>query len=351
MNISITRVARSRVSEVDRADLPFGGVFTDHMAIVDYADGAWRNPRVVPFAPLELSPAAMVLHYGQAVFEGMKVFKNGDGHAVGFRLDAHVARLNRSCARLMMPEVPDELFREMLKAVVSVDTDWIPTAEGSSLYVRPFVIATDAALGVKPSKTYSFIIILSPSGPYYSAPLKLKVEETYSRAAPGGVGSAKAAGNYAASLLPTAQAVSEGFDQVLWTDSATHTFVEESGTMNICFVIDGKLVTPAIGDTVLDSITRSSLVALAHDKGIPVDERRVRVDEVCDAIEKGTLTESFGVGTAVVVAPVASITYKGKTYTVPAPTEQSISMKLKAELSAIRTGAASDPHGWVEILS
>lgn len=352
MHISITQTTSPRIINTDLSQLAMGQVFTDHMAIVEYENGAWVHPRVMPYGPISLFPAAMSLHYGQAVFEGMKVYKNEAGIPLGFRLSAHSQRLNRSCARLMIPEIPEELFRDLFKALIRTDVAWIPNGEGSSLYIRPFVFATEPALGVRPSTTYTFMIIASPASiSYYTKPLSLKVEETYSRACPGGVGSAKAAGNYAAALLPTALAGKEGFDQILWTDSSTHSYVEESGTMNICFVIDGKLLTPALGDTILHGITRDSLITLARDRGIAVDERRITVEEVCAACADGSLTEAFGVGTAVVVSPIASITYKGKMCTIPVPTDQSICMQLKTALTDIRCGRVSDTHGWVEAIA
>jgi branched-chain amino acid aminotransferase len=321
---------------------------SDHIAVMDYANGAWGAPRIVPHENISLSPAASVLHYGQAVFEGMKAFRDGSGDIVLFRTPAHVKRLNKSLRRLAMPEIDEDTFHEMLYALVRTEKEWIPTAPESSLYIRPVVIGTEAFFGVHPSETYSFYIITSPSGPYFSKPVRVRVEETYSRAAPGGIGSTKAAGNYAASLLPAKEAADAGFDQVLWTDSSTHIFIEESGCMNVMFVMGDTLVTPALGDTLLPGLTRDSLLTLAREAGIKTEERKVSISEIVAAHADGRLKEVFGVGTAATVSAIASITFRDKEYTIPPLSETSTGTKLRAMLVDIKTGKAPDTHSWVE---
>jgi branched-chain amino acid aminotransferase len=350
MDIPVTNVAKSHIMDVDFNNLPFGKVMSVHMAIAEYAGGVWQNARVVPYGPLSLPPSIVALHYGQTVFEGMKVFRGADGVVRFFRVDMHAKRLNTSLKRLGMAELPEELFMSMLHAFVRTDAAWVSNVAGTSFYVRPFVFATDPQVKMHASEEYTFIIFGCPSGPYYDKPIKLKVEQTYSRAAPGGAGSTKAGGNYGASLYPTILANREGFDQLLWTDAATHALVEESGTMNIMFVIDSELITPPLGDTILPGITRDSLLTIARDMGIRVVERPISVDELFAAHAKGKLTEAFGTGTAVVVSPFASITRADSTINMAPPNDQSIGTRLQTSLTNIRHGRVSDTHGWVDAL-
>lgn len=346
----MTKVGQSRLAEVDFTNLPFGKITSDHMAIAEYEGGEWKNARVVPFGPLSFSPMMMALHYGQAVFEGMKAYRGSDGKIRLFRTDAHVARFNYSLLRMSMPDMSADMFLSMLQTLIKTDAAWIPTQPNTSYYIRPIVFATEAQTKVHPSETYTAVIFGCPSGPYYSNPLKLKVEQTFSRAAPGGVGGTKTAGNYAASLYPTVIANKEGFDQVLWTDASTHSFVEESGTMNVMFVINGILITPPLGSTILPGITRDTILALANDRKIPVEERSISVDEIFAAHKRGTLTEAFGTGTAAVIIPYASITRGRETITIPPLTDASIGTQLLKTLNDIRSGATTDPHGWVEVV-
>ena len=348
LQIELRRATTSRIQEVDFNNLPFGKHFSDHQFITDFVDGEWTNPRVEPFGNFSFSPALASLHYGQAIFEGMKAHKNAAGEVLLFRPDENARRLNESARRMCMATLPEELFIGGLEALLREDAAWVPTAAGSSLYMRPYMFATDTFLGVAPSKTYRFCIFTCPVGVYYNKPLRVKIETEYIRAAEGGVGGAKCAGNYGGSLYPTMLAQQAGYDQLLWTDARDHAYFEESGTMNVMFVLDGKLVTPAVSDTILRGITRDSLVQIADRLGIEVEERRVSVQEVINGIETGRLTEAFGAGTAVVVSPMSVIGYNGDDYVLPeiAP-EKSVAITLKNYLSDLRTGQIDDEFEWV----
>ena len=348
LQIELRKAERSRIQEVDFNNLPFGKHFSDHMFVSDFVDGQWQNPQIVPFDNFTLSPALSSLHYGQSIFEGMKAFKNEEGDVLMFRPLENFRRMNESARRMCMATLPEEIFMGGLEALLRVDADWVPTAPGTSLYIRPYMFATDVFLGVAPSKTYRFCIFTCPVGVYYSNPPKLKVETDYIRSAPGGTGFAKCAGNYAASLYPTLMAQQAGYDQLMWTDAVEHKYIEESGTMNIMFVIDGKLVTPALSDSILKGVTRDTLLQIARDMGIEIEERRVSIAEVIEGIENGHCTEAFGAGTAVVVSPYSLIGYQGKDYMLPefTPTD-SVAMKLREQLDGIRTGRIDDPYGWV----
>ncbi|MEM9992146.1 MAG: branched-chain amino acid aminotransferase, partial [Bacteroidota bacterium] len=301
-SIPITKVTNSRLPQIDFQQLPFGHIFTDHMFVADYADGQWQAPRIVPVEEFALHPAATVLHYGQAVFEGMKAFKNKADEAVFFRPEMHAKRINASAARLCMPPFPEDLFQEALQQLVGLEQDWIPPVADSALYLRPFMIATDAFLGVRPSSTYKFFILACPVGPYYAAPVTLYAEQKYVRATVGGVGEAKAAGNYAAALLPAKEARAKGFDQVMWLDGKEFKYIQEVGTMNIFFVIDGKVITPATDGAILKGITRDSVLTILRDWGYEVEERALSIDEVVEAHQAGLLQEVFGTGTAAVIS-------------------------------------------------
>lgn len=342
--MKITPIEKSRLADVDLNTVQFGKVVSDHMAICHYKNGAWQEPEIVPFANLSLSPSTSALHYGQAVFEGMSAYKDPQsGEAVLFRIRDHAKRISTSLKRLMMPEMPVELFEECLTELIKLDKDWIPSNPGSYLYIRPFVFATDEYVGVRPSAEYTFIIFTSPTGPYYSKKLKVKVEQTYTRAAPGGVGAAKAAGNYAASLLATAEAQKAGFDQIIWTDSKEHEYIEESGTMNIFCVIDGVVVTPKTTDTILSGLTRDSLCTVCKELNVPIEERRISVSELKEAMQKGTLQGMFGTGTAVTLIEMESVTIGDLTYKLPEAND--LYKPVFERLRAIKAGA-DNTYGW-----
>ena len=338
----------SRLSSLDFNKIPFGHVFSDHMFVADYADGEWKNFEVRPFDYMPMHPANLAIHYGQSIFEGMKASKLKDGTPALFRSDMHVQRINASARRLCMPEVPGELFRQAVETLVDIDRDWIPPAEGSSLYIRPFMFATDEALGVRPSDTYKFVVITGPVGPYYAKPVTLWAEEHYIRAAQGGMGEAKAAGNYAGALLATKLANQKGYDQIMWLDAAEHTYVQEAGTMNLMFVIDGVLVTPPTDGTILRGITRDTILKLLRAQGFPVEERNISVEELMDAYKAGQLQEAFGCGTAAVVSHVSEITYRDFKMVLPAVEDRKVGAMIKTTIDKLRSGDIEDTFGWIE---
>jgi branched-chain amino acid aminotransferase len=345
--IPVERTKQSRLSTIDFKNLGFGNYISDHMLVSDYNNGTWQDPKVVPFGDIAMSPAMLSLHYGQAIFEGMKAFKNKHGELVIFRPQRHFQRLIKSMERMCMPAMTEDYFINSLNAVIKVDEAWVPTSEGSSLYLRPFLFATESRLGVKISDEYKYIVITSPVGPYFAKPVRVKVEEHYVRAAEGGTGFAKCAGNYGGAFYPTQLAKEQGFDQVLWTDACEHKYIDESGAMNVMFVLDGKLITPKLSSAILDGVTRNSLLTLASKMGIPVEERKVSVAEIKKGFEKGTLSEAFGVGTAAVVSTIASINITGEEFVLPAVNEKSIQLRLKKKLEDIRHGDEPDEFGWV----
>ena len=346
-DIKIERIAQSRVSEFDVNNVPFGKCFSDHMFIAEYADGKWQKTYIQPYKDMPMSYAMSALHYGQAIFEGMKAYKNESGEVSVFRPLDNYTRLNVSATRMAMPEVPEEIFMGGLLELLKLDSAWVPTSETGSLYIRPFLIATDEAIGVKASDTYKFVIITCPAGKYYSEPIKVLVEKNYIRAVEGGVGFVKAAGNYGRSLYPTKLAQQKGYQQVIWTDSKTHSFVEESGTMNLMFVIDNTVITPATSDTILDGITRRSVLALARDWGMKVEERKISIVEIVEAHAKGTLQEVFGVGTAATIAQIIGIGYNDKDYDLPAVEVRKFSTKIDETLRNIRKGKTEDKFNWM----
>ena len=345
--ITITKVQQSKVAEVDFANIPFGRTFSDHMFVADYRDGQWHDFRIVPFGHFTMHPASMALHYGQAIFEGMKASKSHTGQPMLFRPEMHAQRINRSAARLMMPDFPEDMFVEALHKLIDLDANWIPPQEGSALYVRPYMFATDEFIGVRPSETYRFIIFTGPVGPYYAKPVRLKIEQEFVRAVPGGTGEAKAAGNYAGSLLPAKLAQQQGFDQVVWMGGKEMNQIQEVGTMNIFFVIDGKVVTPATDGAILKGITRDSFLKVLAAKGIPAEERIVTIDEIVAAFDAGTLQEVFGAGTAAVVSHVAEIVYGDKTITLPPVEDRKVGNMLKAYIDGLRSGRVADDMNWV----
>jgi branched-chain amino acid aminotransferase len=346
--IPVTRTKQSRISEVDFDNIPFGRLFSDHMFVSEYYNGQWHNPRIEPFAPFMIHPGSMGLHYGQSIFEGMKASVSQDGEPMLFRPEMHAHRLNLSAARMCMPAFPEDLFLEALHMLVGLDRNWIPPREGSALYIRPFMFANDEFIGVKASQVYKFMIITGPVGPYYPRPVNLLAETRYIRAAKGGVGMAKAAGNYGAAMLPSKMAQDQGYDQVLWLDGREFKYVQEVGTMNIFFVIDGKVVTPDLTDgTILRGITRDSILQLLPEMGYTVEERPIAIDEIVDAYHKGTLQECFGAGTAAVVAHVDKIAYKDLVMQLPPVADRKVGEAVKTYINGLRAGRIEDKKGWI----
>ena len=333
-------------------ELGFGNIFTDHMFVMDYdVDKGWYDPRIIPYGPFEMEPSSMVFHYGQAIFEGLKAYRNDKGEIVTFRPMDNFHRMNRSAKRICMPEIDVDFAWEALKTLLNIEKDWVPSAKGTSLYIRPFMIATDPFLGVRPSNTYKFFIILCPVGSYYPEginPVKIYVEDKYSRVARGGTGEAKVAGNYAASLLSAEKAKDKGYSQVLWLDAADHTFVEEVGAMNMFFKIDGKIVTAPLDGSILPGITRDSVIKLAKHMGYTVEERRISIEEVFEAYEKGTLEEMFGTGTAAVVSPVGLLGWKDKIIDLGLDRIGEFTKLMYDTLTGIQYGIHEDIFGWVK---
>ncbi len=345
--IPVTKTDRSRLNDITLENLPFGRIFTDHMLEADYDNGEWTRVEIKPYQPLQLDPSLAALHYGQAIFEGIKAYRDGDGNAYVFRPHDNFARFNKSARRMNMPEVPEEIFMEGMRRLIALDRNWIPTMKEHSLYIRPFMFATDQALGVRPSETYKFLIILSPTGPYYAAPMKILVEEQYTRAAPGGVGFSKNAGNYGGSLLAATEAKKQGYDQVLWTDAFEHKWLQEVGMMNVFFVIGGVAVTPSLEEgTILAGVTRNSVITVLGEMGVPVEERRISIDELLSAYEKGKLTEAFGTGTAAVIAPIKELRYKEFSLDMDLD-KTPVQNEVRERLAAIRERKAPDTHGWM----
>jgi branched-chain amino acid aminotransferase len=348
--VRIERSAAPKARPND-AELVFGRVFTDHMALAEWTDtGGWSDPRVVPYGNFSLDPAAAVLHYGQEIFDGMKAFRAADGRVQLFRADRHSRRLAEGAPRLCMPAVDPELTMALLLALVGIDRDWVPGAPGTSLYIRPTLIATEPFLGVRPSKRYTFFIIASPVGAYHGAgfaPAKIWIEDTFVRAAPGGLGAVKAGANYAASLLAATEAQKRGYDQVLWTDAVEHRHLEEVGTMNLCTVIDDELITPALDGTILSGVTRDAVLTLARSWGIRTSERSLTVDELIGAQRNGSLREVFGCGTAAVITPVGQLGWKSETLLVNGGEPGPLAARLFAAITDVQYGRAPDTHGWM----
>src|SRR5688572_4439428 len=344
---NITKTSKSRITELDYENIEFGKIFADHMFMVDYVDGQWQKPHILPYGDLSMSPATSALHYGQAIFEGMKAYKNAQGEVLLFRPLDNARRLNLSAERMCMPTLPEELFMQGLTELINIDKDWVPPTNGTALYIRPFMFATDAFVGVRPSATYRFMIFCCPVGAYYSTPLRVKIETEFVRSVEGGAGYAKAAGNYGASMQPSKLAQDQGYQQLIWTDGKEHKYLEESGTMNLMFVINGKLITPALSTSILAGITRDSVLQLARDWGMSVEERKISIDEILEAHANGTLEEAFGCGTAAVIAPIITIGYNGKDYDLPAVETRKFSNKVGIELDKIKTGEAADNHNWM----
>lgn len=348
LDIKVTRTTNSKLAQVDWNNLPFGKVFSDHMLVMNYENGEWGTPEVVPFGHLQLHPATSAIHYGQSIFEGLKAYRTVDNDIAVFRPDMNAKRFKDSCLRMCMPELPEEVFMSCVDKIVAVDSDWIPYKGGYSLYIRPFMFAVDDYIGIKSSDTYKFMIFTCPVGAYYAEPLNVKIEEKYTRASTGGVGRAKTAGNYAASLYPAKLGKDAGFHQLVWTDGAEHKYIEESGTMNIMFVIDGVLVTPSEeSDTILRGITKRSVVELANDWGMPVEERKVSVEEVITAIRNGSLTEVFGAGTAATIAQIQRLGFRDELFELSPIANREFSNKVYNHLDKIKTGQIEDKFNWV----
>ena len=346
-DIKITKTDKSKISEFDFNNMPpFGSAFTDHMFVADYIDGKWQNFEIKPLENLSLHPANLTLHYGQTIFEGMKAFLTNDDKPILYRPERHASRFNRSANRMSMPSIPEEVFIDAVKALVKLEVNWIPKAVGSALYIRPLMFAMDAVVGVKPSKTYKFIILTLPSGPYYNRPLSLKAETEYVRAVKGGIGEAKTAGNYGASLFPFQLAKKEGYDQIMWLDGIHRKYVQEIGTMNIFFVIGDTLVTPKLDGAVLAGITRDSILTLMKAKGYKVEERLIDIDELIDAYDKGELKEVFGSGTAAIVAKINKLAIKDKIMNFDVENYK-IANFAQDFINKVRKGEIKDEFGWI----
>jgi branched-chain amino acid aminotransferase len=346
-NIKVTKAEPSRISSVDFKHLPFGKYFSDHMLVADYADGKWQEPEIIPYGPICFDPSLAAIHYGQSIFEGIKAFRMEDGRAAIFRPQENHLRFNKSAFRMEMPAVPEEIFIGGMKKLLEVDQQWIPKGYDHAMYIRPFLFATDHALGVAPSSTYKFMIICSPVGPYYAAPMKISVEEKFVRAVPGGVGYAKTAGNYAAALHPTVVAKQKGYDQVLWTDAFEHKYVQECGTMNVFFILGDKAITPDLSSgTILEGITRDSVIKVLRDMGKEVEERAISVDELVDAYKAGVLTEAFGAGTAATISKIEQLGYKDFVMTFD-PANMPMADKVKNILIEIKEGLVEDTRKWM----
>jgi branched-chain amino acid aminotransferase len=348
IDINIKKTSESRISQLDLSHINFGKLYSDHMLTVDYADGSWGTPVIEPYAPLTLSPATTFMHYGQAIFEGVKAYKDPAGNPIIFRPYDNWQRFNRSAERMAMPAVPEEIFMEGLRRLVDLDRDWIPTGDGTSLYLRPFMIATDEFIGVRPAEHFKFLIITSPAGPYYSKPVSIFVQDEFVRAFPGGTGFAKNAGNYGACMYPTQQVRKMGYDQILWTDGFEHRYVQEIGTMNVFFKLGDTVVTPDLeGGTILQGVTRDSIITLLREHGVTVEERPLPIDEIAIAYKAGQLREAFGAGTAASIAPISDLTYAGERMELPPMETWETANWVKQELTEIRYGRKSDTHGWI----
>lgn len=343
--ITIEKSTTTKINEVDFDHLSFGSTYTDHMLVADYVNGAWNFPKIVPYGPLSLDPAAKIFHYGQSIFEGMKAYKDGDGQVWLFRPTDNHARLNQSAKRMAIPELPQEHFMEGLTTLLELEKDWIPTQPGSSLYIRPFMFASGTGFHASPASEYKFMIALAPSGPYFSGKVKVLIEETYARAANGGVGYAKAGGNYAAQFYPTQLAADKGYQQVVWTDDHNHEYIEEAGAMNIFVRINDTLLTAPTNDRILNGITRKSILELATDMGIQTEVRKIKVSEVVEAAKSGSLKEMFGAGTAAVVSPISGFGYQGVDYELP-ELENSYANTLKTKITDIQYNRTEDKFGW-----
>ena len=344
-DIEIIKAKTTKINDVDFDNLKFGHVFSDHMLECNFKNGKWQAPKVVPYGPISLDPSAKIFHYGQSVFEGMKAYKDANENVWLFRPIDNFKRLNISSKRLAIPELPESYFMDGLKALLEVDKDWIPKKDGSSLYIRPFVFASGNGFHASPADEYKFIIATAPSGAYFAGEVRVLIEEKYSRSANGGVGYAKAGGNYAGQFYPTQLAIEKGYQQVIWTDDNTHEYIEEAGAMNIFVRINDTLITAPTSDRILDGITRKSIIELAKAEGINVEVRKLKVSEVVEAAKKGTLKEMFGAGTAAVISPIAGFGFKDENFELP-KLDDTYASYLKKRITDIQTNKAEDPFGW-----
>ena len=347
--IPVTKTVVSALKPGNHEPIVFGKNPTDHMLQAVFSDGTWNSAEIVPFTNISLSPLALCLHYGQTVFEGFKAYRHSSGNVSVFRIEKHYQRINQSLYRMGMPKLPEELFMNGVRQLVELETNWIPNDPDASLYIRPFVFASEPRLGVKGASEYRFMVVCMPMGKYYDQNVSVRVETGFVRAVEGGTGAAKCGGNYAAAILPTQLANKEGYDQLIWTDAIHHEYMEESGTMNLMFVIDGKLITPSLSGSILDGVTRDSILTIARDKGIVVEERRISYKELVDAFDKGSPIEAFGVGTAAVISPIERIGINGQDYS-PSVQDDCLFYTLRNELQGIRTGRIPDSHGWNTVL-
>ncbi len=344
---NITRVEKSKLAGISLENVPFGKYFTDHMLEVDYENGHWKTPQIVPYHSLQLAPSLAAIHYGQSIFEGIKAYKDQEGNPQVFRPQDSFRRFNISAARMQMPAVPAAIFMEGMRLLVDIERNWIPEAANHALYIRPFMFATDEAIGVKPSDKYKFLIILSPTGPYYAAPMRIYAEEKYVRAVEGGFGFAKAAGNYAGSLLASTEANNKGYDQVLWMDAFEHKYVQECGTMNVFFIIGNIAITPGLeSGTILDGVTRDSTIVLLKEMGYQVQERSLSIEEIMEAYKEGVLNEIFGTGTAATISLIKELKYRDFVMTFDVDT-WTIAPEVKRRMDAIKYGLEPDTHGWI----
>jgi branched-chain amino acid aminotransferase len=346
--ISIDKVSRSGLPGDGLHDIPFGRLFADHMFIADYREDEWKDLRIIPYGRIQISPGSPALHYGQSIFEGMKAYYGGAHESLVFRPRDNWKRLKLSAERMSLAPVPEEIFMEGLSTLISLDRSWIPNTPGGSLYIRPFLFSGDEYIGIRPSHDVTFMIITSPAGVYYSSPVRVKIETRYTRAIAGGTGFAKAGGNYGGAIYPSRLAQEQGYHQLLWTDGKTHQYIEESGTMNVMFVIGDKLVTPSLSDSILAGITRDSVLTLARHWGMVVEERKISVEELIDGLKKGNVSEAFGTGTAATIAPISAIGYEGMDYPLPTTEKGAIAASVFIALENIKRSKAPDPFHWVE---
>ena len=347
--IIIKLTENSKIEDVDFNNLPFGSVYSDHMFVCDFKDGKWQNATIKPYSPITLDPSAKIFHYGQSIFEGMKAYKDAQNNVMLFRPLDNCKRLNKSAKRMVIPQVPEEIFMGGLKKLLEIDSNWIPTNEGSSLYIRPFMFASGNGFHASPANEYKLVICTAPSGAYFAGKVKVLIEEKYARAANGGVGFAKAGGNYAAQFYPTQLAIEKGYNQVIWTDDNTHEYIEEAGAMNIFIRINNTLITSPTSDRILDGITRKSIIQIARDSNIDVEVRKITVSEVIAAAQSGSLKEMFGAGTAAVISPIAAFGYQGTDYNLP-ELENPYATSLKKQITDIQTNKSEDPYGWRIVL-
>lgn len=347
LNITTEKAINSKISDVDFNNIQFGKVYSDHQFVAEYVDGEWKDFRIEPYKILEISPASPTLHYGISIFEGLKAYKNDAGEVLVFRGDKNFERMNLSAERMCMPQIPEQVFFEGMNSLLALDKQWVPDVPGTSLYVRPFLFSNDDYIGIRPSQNFKFMIITCPVGAYYAKPVKVKIEDHFVRAVEGGSGYCKTGCNYGPAIYPAKLAQEAGYDQLIWTDGKDHKYIEESGTMNIMFVINGKLITPALGDTILNGITRNSVITLAKEWGLEVEERKVEVAEVIAAAKDGSLEEAFGAGTAATIAQIELIAHKGVDYKLPAVEEREFSNKVLKALDNIKLGKEEDKFGWI----